>query len=464
MAVAVTHGAAGTCSDFKQRSGWRLARRAAWWNAQPPMGERSGSSSSIANEHARARRRWARWRTWWRVRATTRLSTVAAVVVAAGAVVCVLLLLRGEAADDDDDAVYRAGCRRDGSGSAETAASDVISESTLLSARVNASLSAAHLVVLTHKRADSLLRLLRSLRAARYGAHAAHLHVWIDRAKTGGGRWGWLRRRLRVGGGVDEAVVRAASQFAWPHGDKRVHVWRRHVGIWGQWLDSYRPSAEAALDGREVAVILEDDLQVSAAFFEWLVLARRAYGRRRDIFGYSLQRAQLRANQSGFGRRALRVPSGEGAFLYPLLGTWGYSPVGSRWAQFRRWFHAKQCDATFRPYVDGLVPTRWYRRQERARSMWSMWHIYYAQRRGWNTVYANVAGGRTLAANWRETGLHFGRRRRQRRRRGGGAVTGVMDAPLAGSHGETVRFRLPAVPRQLAWNGTYVRRDGRRVG
>lgn len=334
-------------------------------------------------------------------------------------------------------------------------------------------------VVLTHSRRESLQRLLSSLRDAEYDGERVDLDVWIDRSRidpddprvVAAAPSAFSRllpavlRTFPASGpplaaAPDADVVDTSTLFSWPHGVKTVHVWDTHVGIWGQWIDSWRPSQA---DPSEAAVILEDDLEVSPLYYRWLRGARQAYSNRKDVFGYTLQRGMLRANQTGFGRRPLRIPPHEPVYLYQLLGSWGYAPDAQHWAQFRDWFHVASCTRDYHPYVEGLIPTRWYIKQERARSMWTMWHIKYAHARHLFTAYANLQQERTLAASWREPGLHF---RNSSSRKSAAGVTKKKDfALLARDDGEegAGRFSFPSSPIQLAWNGTYIDKNGLRT-
>lgn len=311
------------------------------------------------------------------------------------------------------------------------------------------------IVVLTRDRKESLQRLLDSLRNAQYDGDRADLRIWVDRASLGWNAISAVKNVLRRNVGVDREVVLAASNFEWPHGEKTVNVWDRHVGIWGQWLDTWRPSGN---DDNESSVILEDDLEVSPMYYRWLQGAKAAYGKRADIFGYTLQRGTLRANQTGFGRRGLRVKGSEKCYLYLLLGSWGYAPEAKRWAEFREWYHEKSCEFGYHPYVEGLIPTKWYKKQERKRSMWTMWHIKFADMRNLYTVYANLEGSRTLASNWREPGLHFKLRTTSKKASPDFELLRASDSDEGSG-----KFDFPSEPRVLGWNGTYIDRNGVRT-
>lgn len=291
------------------------------------------------------------------------------------------------------------------------------------------------IIVLTFNRPLSLLRCLRSVRDAHYDSEILDLHIWIDRdSKTQS---------------TNDLVLHIALNFLWPHGEKHVHVWDQHVGLYLQWIDSYIPEQ---LNKR--VVILEDDMEVSPQYFRWLSLAYKMYSNRTDIFGYTLQRARLRADQRNY-RNKLNVSNAEKAFLYLLLGTWGYSPEPEVWRQFRSWFYKTVCSSASKPYVNGLVLTQWFKEQENEETMWEMWHIKYANDHRLYTVYANLNDSKSLASNWREEGLHYKKNSK---------YTGKVDhAALQddGSEEGNGEFSFPVHPVLVEWNGSYINREGK---
>ena len=323
------------------------------------------------------------------------------------------------------------------------------------------------IIVLTHDRLESFDRLMTSLKRAHYDKEPVDLRVWIDRSSTwDGGIFDKIEGVIRVLKGerwdtVDKKILTVADGFDWPYGRMSVHVWDWHVGIWGQWIDSWRP-----ISARGFGLILEDDIEVSPHYYQFLKRAREKYGQRNDVFGYTLQRGTLRANQTGFGRRGLQVDEKELIYLYPLVGSWGYAPEGRVWKEFRKWFHKKSCEKGFHPYVEGLTPTKWYKKQEKKRSMWTMWHIKYAEEMGLLTVYANLPDKKTLASNWREPGLHF-RKQDKKNVKKASRVTKEKDFELLNwskEYGQKEwRYELPDDPIVLSWSGTYVNRQGHRT-
>ena len=144
---------------------------------------------------------------------------------------------------------------------------------------------ALRVLVITYNRAASLSRLLKSLSQAEYGEDRVDLDVWVDVPADGSG--------------VNPGVMRATKEFEWPHGNYATHVQDSNVGLRVQWMDSWGKSLEAAglpplsASTPEIPIILEDDLQVSPHYWNWLKAAHAKFGSRLDVSGFTLQRASL---------------------------------------------------------------------------------------------------------------------------------------------------------------------------
>lgn len=253
----------------------------------------------------------------------------------------------------------------------------------------------ARLIVLTMNRAKSLQRLLDSLVNALYGNDIIDLDVWIDRAENATS--------------VDETVLSVSRNITWKQGTKTIHKRRSNAGLYEQWIYTWNLSNPTT--SSEFAVILEDDLQVSPKFYKWLLLARAAYAQDEEVAAFTLQRPTLRPRQrKGIASGPLNISTDHQVFKYRLLGTWGFAPLREHWIEFRKWYELSRVRGD-KPYVDHLMTTTWYKEQEGkdgfAPRMWSQWWIRFAEQRNYFTVTANLPDGTTLAANWREPGLHY---------------------------------------------------------
>ncbi|CAN8072239.1 unnamed protein product [Agarophyton chilense] len=249
----------------------------------------------------------------------------------------------------------------------------------------------ARMIVITMDREKSLKRLLNSLELANYGEDHVDLDIWIDRPKDGN---------------IHEGVLQVSREVNWNHGTKFIHKRIVNAGLYQQWIYTWNITEETT----EFAVILEDDLEVSPAFYQWLRVARAAYAQDADVGAFTLQRPTLRPKQiKGVASGVLKIPVEHTVFKYKLLGTWGFAPQRDQWVEFRNWFEEKRA-RNENPYVKGLMTTDWYKSQEVdgfAPTMWSQWWIKFVEEKGYFTVTANLPDGTTLAANWREAGLHY---------------------------------------------------------
>ncbi|XP_025085367.1 uncharacterized protein LOC112558862 isoform X3 [Pomacea canaliculata] len=248
------------------------------------------------------------------------------------------------------------------------------------------------IIVLTYRRPESLERCLKSLNDGVYNDTKVRLDIFIDRD---------------VNGLVDPETLLVAHRFVFDHGPTQVHVHPHHVGLYGQWLRTWCLPVDLT---SEIAVFLEDDVTVSPFFARWLRLVHAKYDSYLAINGYALQSESVKHAEEVNGSKMLQGPPGEAVFLYPVLGSWGFSPKGEAWADFIRWYAKASKDNDFVPFVPGLKSSRGYLKQRKmgkASSMWTMWHIYHSYQNGLLTLYASFPGQQGLSHNWKEPGLHY---------------------------------------------------------
>jgi len=173
------------------------------------------------------------------------------------------------------------------------------------------------LIVMTYSRPLSLLKLLESLQTLELDGHSAALEIWID--------------RNRQTGAADEQSVKVASEFKWSGGQTRVHIHKAHVGIYGQWISTWRPRNDS---DDELALFLEDDLSVSKYAYRWMHAVFRFYGHRTDFAGASLAGYQFKT-LSARPKRRLAGPKNHTVMMYKYFSTWGFAPKPYHWRQFQ---------------------------------------------------------------------------------------------------------------------------------
>ena len=236
------------------------------------------------------------------------------------------------------------------------------------------------IVVLVYKRASSLKRLMGSLNYALYDGDKVIVEVWIDRSKIGV---------------IDDETFQTATNFTFRHGRYFVNCHSAHVGIFGQWLYAWKSEPNSS----EIVLILEDDLTVSPYFYRWLKLVHKKYDGAENINGYTLQGVSIKhSGESGM----IDVSKDNTVYLYPVIGTWGFSPNKRNWYKFIEWFSNTFPNDNFHPLVPGNVVTDWYRtflKSGQSETMWSIWHIYYAWMCQEYTVYPNFAGKNSYKKN-----------------------------------------------------------------
>lgn len=281
------------------------------------------------------------------------------------------------------------------------------------------------LIVLTFSRPNSLKRLLASLDAADYGMDRPSLRLVIDLPPAGSSN------RTNQ----SHAQVKAVAQaFCWRHGNMTVVHQSSHKQLMGQWLSAWIPTGRA-----DAAVLLEDDLQVSPLFYRWLKNARLKYIGMTGLAGFTLQHQKL-LNYKG-EHKGLVPPTNPQPYLHLLPGSYGLAPDAAVWTEFLGWVAQRQAEPRFRPYVEGLVTTAWFRsfeKQGRQGTMWTQWFIRFVDERRLYTLYPNTSPEACLVIHWREKGEHFSQSDADSFKRNPGRLVSVWN-------------RLPAFPSSLLY-------------
>ena len=174
------------------------------------------------------------------------------------------------------------------------------------------------IIVLTFNRPRSLSKLFDTLNALQLDSHSAALEIWID--------------RQRETGIVNERTVNVASEFRWRGGPTRVHVHQTHVGIHGQWINTWRPRDDSI---NELALIVEDDMSISKYAYRWMLAVFRAYGHRMDFAGASLTSYQMPFLSMPYHMRPLAGPKNHTVLMYKCLWWGAFAPQPMHWIFFQ---------------------------------------------------------------------------------------------------------------------------------
>jgi hypothetical protein len=171
-------------------------------------------------------------------------------------------------------------------------------------------MSGPAIVVIAYDRPRALRRLLGSLDRAHY-AEAVPLVVSVDK-------------------GGDPSVLESAREFAWSHGPKEVITPQEHLGLRRHVL-----RCGDLADRFGGVVILEEDLYVSAHFYEFARQALSFYEADPQVAGVSLYLHRFNGNA---GLPFEPITDGTDVFFLQLASSRGQAWTRSQWTAFRDWY------------------------------------------------------------------------------------------------------------------------------
>jgi len=183
------------------------------------------------------------------------------------------------------------------------------------------------IIAFAWRRMPSLVRLITSLKRARYCNRTVPLRMVLD-------------------SGALPEVVDFVRGLDWPYGPKEVVEFDRPMGIRGMWINSSR--ADDLRDDEHV-LPLEDDIEVSPLFYWWLLRAASAYGdfddgramRAKRLVGVSLYTPRLNEIVYPQVRWLPDKATAANAFLLQVPCSWGALYLGSMWRDFVRFYRAR---------------------------------------------------------------------------------------------------------------------------
>lgn len=167
------------------------------------------------------------------------------------------------------------------------------------------------IVVPCYRRPEALVRLLCSLKNARYPAKSVPLVFSVD-------------------GPVMLEVRSVIESYEWPHGDKQVHYHETNIGLrenilfCGSLTDTYGS-----------IVVLEDDLFVSPAFYLYAASALASFELDDNIAGvslYSYERSEI--SQCRFRP----IQDGKDNYFMQWPSSWGQAWTKAQWDGFSKWY------------------------------------------------------------------------------------------------------------------------------
>lgn len=319
---------------------------------------------------------------------------------------------------------------------------------TLLFIPITHQLQHLTIKILAQRRPDDLHRLLSSLIAGRYPHNITlDLEIYVDNVPSP------TPAHVHT-----LTYARHFAATSWAFGDATVIAAHQYQGLRAQWLRCANPSVFGDEFGR--VIIIEDDVELSPAWFEFLDSTIKFTRHEPRLAGISLQRQPYRLDAYANEVLAKRTPNSMAPLFVPdpddmqddelyafaHVGSWAFSPEPWVWFHFVTWFnqlddHTHQnmwsvasdgspradAEASGQPFTESL-PSRWYRAMLLGKPRWSAWHLPKHDRSSpaanensmWTAhfgaflaqhslfvVHAKWRDGKTLATSYRSQGEHY---------------------------------------------------------
>lgn len=236
------------------------------------------------------------------------------------------------------------------------------------------------IVVVGYNRPNSLQRLLRSLLRARIPKDVPLL-ISID--------------------GCNANVIDIAENTRWPFGSKRVIVHSKLLGL----RDHVLSCGDLSYDYGAV-IVLEDDVVVSPAFYEFALLAARHYVGDTSVSAISLY--SFRLNEF-VNRPFYPLFTGDPVYFLQSGSSWGQVWMKNSWSRFRKWLGDNYREDDIWKYDIPTVVKRW------PATSWKKWFNAYLVA---SDTYS-VVPYTSYTTNWGDSGTHHKR------------IGGRLQVPLA---------------------------------
>jgi len=227
------------------------------------------------------------------------------------------------------------------------------------------------IVVVAFNRPRSLKRILDSIRRADYTGYAdIPLVISIDQSE-------------------DPAVRDVASSTPWDHGPKRVIVHDRHLGLRKHILACGDLSKEYG-----AVIVLEDDLAVSPAFYDYSVQAVEAYQKEASVGGISLYSYEFNEYAD---MKFIAVDDGYDNYFVQTVSSWGQIWTGRQWARFKGWYEQNAPRGVRETDLLPLRVTQW------PESSWKKYFLKYMVEEDVTFVFPRIS----LTTGFGDDGVHL---------------------------------------------------------
>eukprot|EP00898_Chlorokybus_atmophyticus_P007234 jgi/Chlat1/7511/Chrsp61S00552 len=241
------------------------------------------------------------------------------------------------------------------------------------------------LIVFACNRPTSLARLLSSLAKADYAGDMVHLEIIIDRCTPASARKS--SRDLALG-------------YEWPHGHKSIHYRSKAAGLRLTWLEAWLP-----LSKNQIAIFLEDDMEVSWQFYLFAKEVIVEYYQRQSDPGFGL-----------FCLHPYALPNLAAPFYKSITAcSWGTVMLPTTWRSFMEWVNRKMKIPDFKPALPGDFNGTFVRADQlnnwvkAERDIWSPWFYNFIHDAGniYTVTYCFDKCTTGFAINHQEAGENY---------------------------------------------------------
>ncbi len=225
------------------------------------------------------------------------------------------------------------------------------------------------IVAIGYDRPEALRRLLSSIEAALYpdGVRPA-LVISIDKSDS-------------------EAVLNAAREFEYSHGEKIVMAREKRMG-----LREHVLSCGDLTEQYDGIIVLEDDIFVSPLFYSYAVAALDLSDENERIGSVSLYDHRFNVHvRESFGA----IDDGYDNYYLQIASSWGQAYTKKQWKQFRAWYEENKD----RDLTGPLVPANISGWSDRS---WLKYYIVYLIEADKYTLYPRIS----LTTNFGDAGTH----------------------------------------------------------
>ena len=230
------------------------------------------------------------------------------------------------------------------------------------------------IVAIGFNRPFELARLLRSLLSAHY-PDDVEIPLVISTDGCGG-----------------SAVRLLAESFSWPHGPLRVIAHESQMGL----RDHVLACGDLSLEYGSV-ILLEDDLFVAPAFYDYAVQALQFYASDEGVSGIALYAPDF----NEYSRlRFVPLDDGSDSYFMQIPCSWGQAWSASQWRAFRDWYDRQiftDVAVSSMPPEIPLAVAAW------SDSSWKKYFARYLVESGRRFVYPRVS----LSTNFGAVGTHL---------------------------------------------------------